>query len=191
MNSSSAAGETVSLAAPTPVGEFTAHYSPHGLARVNFPAGDSQPRNSAAKHLGVGSAAARRWHELTTAALQRVLAGRDAGKLPPLDWTGATAFQCAVWQAMQNIPSGETRSYGEIAREIGRPKATRAVGSACGANPIPVLVPCHRVLAAHHRIGGFSGGLEWKRTLLEREGVIVEAPPKLTPRAARIQPLGR
>ena len=72
---------------------------------------------------------------------------------------------------MQEIPFGQTRSYGEIARAIGRPKGMRAVGGACGANPIPVLVPCHRVLAAKGKLGGFSGGLDWKRTLLEREGV--------------------
>ena len=72
---------------------------------------------------------------------------------------------------MRQIRTGQTRSYGEIAKEIGRPKALRAVGGACGANPIPVFVPCHRVLAANQRIGGFSGGLDWKRKLLKREGV--------------------
>ena len=72
---------------------------------------------------------------------------------------------------MLKLGPGETKSYGEIAEAIGKPKAVRAVGGACGANPIPVLVPCHRVLAANRKIGGFSGGLEWKRRLLEREGV--------------------
>jgi len=71
---------------------------------------------------------------------------------------------------MLDIPPGQTRSYGEIARAIGNPKAVRAVGGACGANPIPVLVPCHRVLAAHRKIGGFSSGLDWKRQLLAIEG---------------------
>jgi len=72
---------------------------------------------------------------------------------------------------MTKIPLGKTGSYGELARAIGRPKAVRAVGGACGANPIPVLVPCHRVLAANHKLGGFSGGLDRKRELLKREGV--------------------
>lgn len=72
---------------------------------------------------------------------------------------------------MKKIKPGNTRSYGEIARSIGKPKAVRAVGGACGANPIPVLIPCHRVLAANRKIGGFSGGLEWKEKLLTREGV--------------------
>ena len=66
---------------------------------------------------------------------------------------------------------GQTFSYGEVAKAIGRPKAVRAVGGACGANPIPVLIPCHRVLAAGGKIGGFSGGLDWKRTLLARENI--------------------
>ena len=72
---------------------------------------------------------------------------------------------------MLKLGPGETRSYGEIAEAIGKPKAVRAVGGACGANPIPVLVPCHRILAANQKIGGFSGGLKWKMKLLAREGV--------------------
>ncbi len=84
-----------------------------------------------------------------------------------------TAFQKSVWQALQKIALGRTQSYGEIAAAIGRPRAVRAVGGACGANPIPVLVPCHRVLAANRKLGGFSGGLDWKRSLLKREAVII------------------
>jgi O-6-methylguanine DNA methyltransferase len=113
----------------------------------------------------------RRWHQSTARALKNLLAGKNAGELPPLDLSAGTDFQRAVWSAMRRIRTGQTLSYGEIARAIGRPKAVRAVGGACGANPIPVLVPCHRVLAANARIGGFSGGLDWKRALLEREGV--------------------
>jgi len=82
-----------------------------------------------------------------------------------------TDFRKCVWRELLKIPVGKTKSYGEIAAAIGRPKAVRAVGGACGANPIPVLVPCHRVLAANKKIGGFSGGLDWKRDLLAREGI--------------------
>ena len=82
-----------------------------------------------------------------------------------------TDFQGRVWHALQKIPRGATSSYGAIARQIGRPKAVRAVGGACGANPLPVVIPCHRVLAANGRLGGFSGGLDWKRRLLAAEGV--------------------
>ena len=114
-----------------------------------------------------------RWHRTTAAALKAVLAGRAAKTLPPLDWSGKTEFQKSVWRALRKIRRGQTKSYGEIACAIGRPKAVRAVGGACGANPIPVLVPCHRVLAANGKIGGFSGGLNRKRELLAREGVFL------------------
>lgn len=89
--------------------------------------------------------------------------------LPALDWTRATTFQQQVWRALLKIRPGRTTSYGELAQRVGRSGAARAVGAACGANPIPVLVPCHRVLAANGKLGGFSGGLAWKRTLLAAE----------------------
>jgi O-6-methylguanine DNA methyltransferase len=89
--------------------------------------------------------------------------------LPPLDLNAGTEFQRSVWEQLRKIALGETRSYGEIARALRNPRAFRAVGSACGANPIPVLIPCHRVLAANHKLGGFSGGLDWKKKLLWRE----------------------
>lgn len=91
----------------------------------------------------------------------------------PLDVRG-TAFQQDVWNALRAIPEGETRSYAEIARAIGRPKSARAVGAACGANPFAPLIPCHRVLRGDGGIGGYGYGLEIKRRLLAREGV--EAP---------------
>jgi O-6-methylguanine DNA methyltransferase len=72
---------------------------------------------------------------------------------------------------MMKLGPGKTRSYGEIAHKIGHPRAVRAVGSACGANPFPLIVPCHRILAAHGKIGGYGSGLDWKRTLLAREGI--------------------
>lgn len=84
-----------------------------------------------------------------------------------------SAFERAVWQAEEAIPYGETRSYGEIARAIGRPGAARAVGSATGRNPLPLVVPCHRVLAADG-LGGFGGGLALKRRLLALEGVALD-----------------
>jgi methylated-DNA-[protein]-cysteine S-methyltransferase len=81
-----------------------------------------------------------------------------------------TAFQHAVWQAMAEIPAGQVRCYGDIARQIGKPLAARAVGAACGANPVPYLVPCHRVVAAGGKLGGFSGGAGVKERLLWAEG---------------------
>ncbi len=80
-----------------------------------------------------------------------------------------TPFQREVWQALITIPYGETRSYGEVARQIGRPKAVRALGAANGRNPLPILVPCHRVIGADGGLAGYSGGLEIKNRLLELE----------------------
>jgi O-6-methylguanine DNA methyltransferase len=103
------------------------------------------------------------------------LGGKTAAELPPLDLSGGTEFQRKVWDELLWTPCGETRSYGEIAQAIRKPKAVRAVGGACGANPIPLLIPCHRVLAANRKIGGFSGGLEWKHKLLAIERVQLDA----------------
>jgi O-6-methylguanine DNA methyltransferase len=104
-------------------------------------------------------------------AVYEALAGRKLPGVPPLDWSEATEFQRLVWTALRQIAPSETRSYAEIATAIGRPKAARAVGAACGANPVPLLVPCHRVLASGGGLGGFSAGLRWKKLLLAREGI--------------------
>lgn len=96
---------------------------------------------------------------------------QDRRPLPdfPLDMSSGTPFQREVWKALCSIPFGETRSYAEIAREVGMPRASRAVGGACGRNPIAVLVPCHRVVASGGGLGGYSGGLEYKEFLLRLE----------------------
>ncbi len=88
----------------------------------------------------------------------------------PLDLIG-TAFQQQVWEELGRVPYGETRTYGEIAAAIGKPQAVRAVGAANGANPIPVLLPCHRIIGADRKLTGFRGGLEMKRKLLDLEGI--------------------
>ena len=161
----------VELPIATADGEFIALYSEKGLARLSFPVGRASSR--AAKK-EIVPAQIRAWHRTTEAALKIILAGKKS-KLPPLDWTGKTEFQKSVWRQMLKISTGKIKSYGEIASAIGNPKAVRAVGGACGANPVPVLVPCHRVLAANKKLGGFSGGLDWKRSLLKREGIEFDA----------------
>jgi len=82
---------------------------------------------------------------------------------------GGTSFQREVWQALRTIPAGSTRTYGEIARQIGRPKASRAVGAANGANPISIILPCHRVIGASGSLTGYGGGLHRKQWLLDHE----------------------
>ncbi|MEG3088724.1 methylated-DNA--[protein]-cysteine S-methyltransferase [Sphingomonas sp. PB4P5] len=103
---------------------------------------------------------------------KRQIAAYFAGTLTaftvPLDFRG-TEFQKSVWAALLTIPFGETRSYGEIACQIGRPGASRAVGAANGRNPISIIAPCHRVIGANGSLTGFAGGLEAKKLLLDLE----------------------
>ncbi len=94
-----------------------------------------------------------------------------SGALDP----GGTAFQQMVWNELKLIRPGAVLSYGEIARRIGHPQALRAVGSACGANPLPIIVPCHRVVGSGGRLGGFGGGVELKKRLLVAEGWTMSA----------------
>ena len=109
------------------------------------------------------------------AVLRAQLEAYFAGELQrfdvPLDLRG-TDFQREVWAGLRRIPFGKTRTYAELASAIGRPSATRAVGAGNGANPVPILVPCHRV-TAKGGLGGFSAGLARKRALLELEGVLL------------------
>jgi len=122
------------------------------------------------KHAG-GRAKAIRDEEMLKqprAQLQAYFAGelREFGL--PLA-AGGTPFQQRVWRALRDIPYGETISYGELARRIGQPKASRAVGLANGRNPISIVVPCHRVIGANGSLTGYGGGLERKRWLLAHE----------------------
>ncbi len=114
------------------------------------------------------SAAAQALCERTRDELASYLAGRRTDFTVPVAPRG-TSFQRAVWQAMSEIPYGETRTYGDLATTVGEADAAQAVGLACGANPIPLIIPCHRVVAAKG-LGGFGGGLDRKRWLLELEG---------------------
>jgi AraC family transcriptional regulator of adaptative response/methylated-DNA-[protein]-cysteine methyltransferase len=98
------------------------------------------------------------------------LAAPQATPQAPLDLRG-TAFQLKVWQALRRIPRGETRSYSQLARELGDPKATRAVARACATNRVAIVVPCHRVVGASGSLTGYRWGIERKRMLLEAERV--------------------
>jgi methylated-DNA-[protein]-cysteine S-methyltransferase len=90
----------------------------------------------------------------------------------PLDWRLSSGFRQRVLRSINRIPYGETRSYTEMARKAGNERAVRAAGSACGSNPIPLVVPCHRVLRTGGALGGYGGGLPMKQALLELEGVL-------------------
>ena len=94
----------------------------------------------------------------------------------PLDWRLSGGFRRRVLRAIDRTPYGQTRSYTEMARRAGNERAVRAAGSACGSNPIPLVVPCHRVLRTSGALGGYGGGLPMKQALLELEGVLDEKP---------------
>ncbi len=104
--------------------------------------------------------------------LARAFIGHLNGKSPSLDLpvdVRATAFQWRVWQQLKSIPCGETRSYSEVARAVGKPRAARAVAGACASNPVAILIPCHRVIRSDGSLGGYGWGLDRKRQLLDQE----------------------
>ncbi len=153
---------------PTPIGGVRAHADARGrLVALDFLKGPDGKRQTA--DLGFDSALRNRLQKALDAYFEK---GRPFPRLP-VGNTGGTPFQRRVWRALTRIPLGQTRTYGEVAASIGAPRAARAVGAACGANPLPLLVPCHRVLAAGGGLGGFSGGLSIKKKLLRVEGVVV------------------
>ena len=171
---------------PSPVGDLMLLASDTHLTSVRF-----------APH--ADDAAARGWRratggtdadailDLARAQLGDYFAGRITTFDLPLGPTG-TPFQTQVWRALREIPFGETISYGELARRIGDPKAMRAVGAANGRNPIPIIVPCHRVIGANGSLTGFGGGIERKRWLLAHEGVFPELPLQDPPHRVARQP---
>jgi len=120
---------------------------------------------------GAGGAATRSL-KAAREAVTAYLEGKARTFTLPSDLDGQPRFRVKVWEALQRIPYGRVRSYGWVARKIGKPRAARAVGAACGANPVPLLVPCHRVVAGDGSLGGFSGGLPNKKRLLKLEGVL-------------------
>jgi methylated-DNA-[protein]-cysteine S-methyltransferase len=102
--------------------------------------------------------------------LTEYMAGKRRVFSVPFELEG-TEFQCRVWAELCKIPFGELSTYAAIAEALGQPKATRAVGAANGKNPLPVFIPCHRVIASDGTLAGYSGGVETKRLLLKREGI--------------------
>ncbi|HNP37772.1 MAG TPA: methylated-DNA--[protein]-cysteine S-methyltransferase [Woeseiaceae bacterium] len=146
----------------TPIGELLLAGDDTALSMIGFPEG-AMRRDPAPNWI---------YNEQPFAAAASQLDEYFAGKRKrfdlPLKLDG-TEFQLQVLQALQQIPYGETRSYRDVAENIGRPKATRAVGAANGRNPIPIVVPCHRVIGAGGALTGFGGGLDTKEKLLRLE----------------------
>ena len=150
---------------PSPVGELTLVAGDQGLVAILWP--DDDPGR-----VRLDRRAERSEHPVlveTVRQLRAYFAGERERFDVPLDFRG-TDFQKQVWAALLTIPFGETRSYGEIARAIGRPSAVRAVGAANGRNPISIVAPCHRVIGTNGSLTGFAGGLAAKEMLLGLEG---------------------
>jgi len=130
----------------------------------------------AREQLGVNQDASAHLNTGLIERLRAYLRGKRATfNSDELDLTAYTPFQRRVWQATSLIPYGETRTYSWVARQTGNPKAARAVGQALGKNPLPIIIPCHRVIATGDNLGGYSEGPAWKRTLLQLEASPVTA----------------
>lgn len=149
-------------------GPLYGYISERGLKELRLPQGDESDDGIYLLHSAGNVLLGKKLHALLDQYFRGVRIGfADI----PLDLSAGTKFQRSVWEAARNIPWGATVGYGELARRMGKTAgAARAVGQALGANPVPILVPCHRVLAAGGRLGGFSGGLGWKEELLGLEG---------------------
>ncbi|OLP43392.1 methylated-DNA--[protein]-cysteine S-methyltransferase [Rhizobium oryziradicis] len=149
----------------SPIGSLLLAGDGHRLSRIGFPSGKGavQPK----PEWMFDDAA----FDEAKAQLQAYFDGKRQEFDLPLDLNG-TNFQCDVWQELIRIPFGVTISYGELARRIGRLSASRAVGAANGANPLPIVIPCHRVIGANGSLTGFGGGLDTKKWLLALERAV-------------------
>ncbi|MBW3665704.1 MAG: methylated-DNA--[protein]-cysteine S-methyltransferase [Actinobacteria bacterium] len=148
----------------TQYGQLTLIASHEGLRAVTWPDADHEVQIDGETEDDPG-------HHLlveAVAQLDAYAAGARRNFDVPLDLRG-TEFQLTVWRQLTEIPYGHTSTYGDVARDIGRPRAVRAVGGAIGRNPVPIIVPCHRVIGSDGSLTGFGGGLDLKRSLLDHE----------------------
>ncbi len=157
----------------SPVGPLFLAARRDGLTCLLFGDETAGAGNTSVNMAGDNTAAAARILTTTAQQLDQYFAGQRREFTVRLAPTG-TDFQRAVWRGLETIPYGQTINYGELARRVDRPGAARAVGTANGANPISIIVPCHRVIGADGRLTGYGGGLPAKRLLLELEGVTVD-----------------
>jgi methylated-DNA-[protein]-cysteine S-methyltransferase len=155
---------------PTPLGQVRLLASAQGLAGLWFEGQKHRPHE-----LDTPAWPRMDEHPMLLKASQQIdeyFAGRRTRFELPLDLSAGTLFEQSVWRALLAITYGEHRSYSEIAQQIGRPNAARAVGAAIGRNRLSIIVPCHRVLGKGGQLTGYAGGLDRKRALLQLEGVV-------------------
>jgi len=158
---------------PTPLGEVGLAAGEHGLFCVSFGGMVEHLLRNGRHRRDRGKGRYRPWDILEQACAELVeylLSAREKFETP-LDLSSGSEFQRTVWRRLQRLKFGSTTTYADLAENAGRKGATRAVGNAVGANPLPIFIPCHRVLAAGQKLGGFSGGLARKKKLLKLEGV--------------------
>ncbi len=169
----SAAVHYTSLAAP--IGRVLVAVGDAGLVRVSFRQSESAFAAELEGQLGMRAVRSPSETAEVVEQLRAYFAGRRRRFDVPVDLRHVTPFVRRVLTATMQVPAGNLVSYGDIARRIGQPKGSRAVGQALGRNPIPIVIPCHRVIAAGGRIGGYGGGLAIKRRLLRLEGSLAAA----------------
>ena len=159
--------------ADSPFGELLLAATPRGLVRVGLPSQDSgELLEDLADRVSPRVLEAPARFDRTRRELDLYFEGRLRDFDLPLDWQLSRDFRRRALRAVARIPYGETRSYMQVAAGAGNERAVRAAGTACGSNPIPIVVPCHRVLRTGGALGGYGGGLPMKRSLLELEGAL-------------------
>ena len=154
----------------TPIGTLRLASTSAGLAYVELPHADGRGFRGWLQRVAPEAKCVEGYapNRQAIREIEEYLAGKRVAFELPLDLRG-TPFQLEVWTALREIAYGETRSYADIAREVGRPNAVRAVGAANGANPLSIVVPCHRVIASDGRLQGYGGGVSLKAKLLAME----------------------
>lgn len=158
----------------TPMGDVWSAASAKGLLRLNLPCTETTFLEELGRQIDVEVEYRPGKLDDVSLWLDDYFKGKKSTYTEPFDMRG-TAFQKRVWKEIYKIPHGKLTSYGLIAKSIGKPNASRAVGNAVGQNPITIVIPCHRVVWSNGGIGGFGGGLERKRFLLNVEGVLPSA----------------
>lgn len=176
--------------AASPIGRILVAATDRGLCFVEVGRSDDELLRGLRREFpeaAVDDRPSRGLYAFAEAARRVAMAGTPAAQALPVDIRG-TAFQWKVWQALTRIPAGETRSYAELARAVGRPSATRAVASACARNPLALVVPCHRVVRADGAAGGYRWGTDVKQALLDRERGSRHEAPSTQPEAPGTKP---
>ena len=154
----------------SPLGALLVAVSERGLCWISFGSEETEPIEGLARRLGARVLRAARPVDPARRELSEYFEGRRRGFDLPVDLSGLPSFQRSVLGELVRVPYGEMSTYGQLAVRVGKPRAARAVGGALNRNPVPIVVPCHRIVGSGGSLVGYAGGLERKRALLELEG---------------------